>query len=65
MDESSTSKRQEAREFWEEAIRLWTESGLSVREFCTREGLADKKPSLYPEGIMPPNHLFQRGTPPI
>ena len=39
MDEPSRSKRGEAREFWEAAIRLWTESGLSVREFCIREGL--------------------------
>ncbi len=39
MDESSRSKRGEAREFWETAIRLWTDSGLSVREFCSREGL--------------------------
>ena len=39
MDEPSRSKRAEAREFWETAIRLWTDSGLSVREFCSREGL--------------------------
>ena len=41
MDESSKSRRIETREFWEAAIRLWTESGLSVREFCNREGLAE------------------------
>jgi transposase-like protein len=41
MDESSGSKRGEAREFWEAAIRLWTDSGLSVREFCIREGLTE------------------------
>jgi transposase-like protein len=41
MDESSKSKRVETREFWEAAIRLWTDSGLSVREFCGREGLAE------------------------
>jgi hypothetical protein len=41
VDESSGAKRVETREFWEEAIRLWTDSGLSVREFCVREGLAD------------------------
>jgi transposase-like protein len=40
MDESSKSKRVETREFWEAAIRLWAESGLPVREFCDREGLA-------------------------
>lgn len=40
MGESSRSKRAEMREFWEEAVRLWGESGLSVREFCTREGVA-------------------------
>ena len=41
MDESTGSKRAETREFWEAAIRLWTDSGLSVREFCLREGLAE------------------------
>jgi transposase-like protein len=41
-DESSKSKRGETREFWEAAIRLWVESGLSVREFCSREGLAEQ-----------------------
>ena len=41
MYESSKSKRVETREFWGAAIRLWTESGLSVREFCVREGLAE------------------------
>lgn len=41
MDESSRSKRVETREFWEAAIRLWTDSGLSVREFCGREGLVE------------------------
>jgi transposase-like protein len=35
------SKRTEAREFWEEAVRLWNESGLSVRDFCAREGLTE------------------------
>ncbi len=32
MGDSSRSKREEAGEFWEAAIRLWGESGLSVRE---------------------------------
>ena len=41
MDDSSRPKRGEAREFWEAAIRLWADSGLSVREFCGREGLAE------------------------
>ncbi len=27
--------------FWKEAIRLWADSGLSVREFCRREGLTE------------------------
>ena len=38
VDESNKSKRTETREFWEEAIRLWNESGLSVRDFCACEG---------------------------
>ena len=41
MDESNKSRRVETREFWEAAIRLWTEGDLSVREFCSREGLAE------------------------
>ena len=41
MDESNRSRRGEAREFWATAIRLWKDSGLSVREFCRREGLAE------------------------
>jgi hypothetical protein len=39
VDESSKSKQAETREFWDEAIRLWADSGLSVREFCDQEGL--------------------------
>jgi hypothetical protein len=42
VGESSKSKRAETREFWEEAIRIWAESGLSVREFCAREGLTEQ-----------------------
>lgn len=54
MDESSKSKREETQEFWEEAIRLWNESGLSVRDFCSREGLAEhtfysRRRELLPE----------------
>jgi transposase len=41
MDETSGLKRGEAGTFWKEAVRLWTESGFSVREFCRREGLAE------------------------
>ena len=41
VDYSSKPRRREAREFWEAAIRLWRDSGLSVREFCRREGLAE------------------------
>ena len=58
MDESNKSKREETREFWEEAIRLWNESGLSVRDFCTREGLAEhtfysRRRELLPENTTP------------
>jgi hypothetical protein len=41
MGESNKSKRAEAWEFWGEAIRLWANSGLSVRDFCAREGLSE------------------------
>jgi hypothetical protein len=58
VDESSKSKRIETREFWEEAIRRWTESGLSVREFCAREGLAEhtfysRRRDILPENAVP------------
>jgi transposase-like protein len=58
MDESSKLSRVETREFWEEAIRLWADSGLSVREFCTREGLAEhtfysRRRELLPESAAP------------
>ena len=53
MDESSKSKRGETREFWEAAIRLWTESGLSVREFCGREGLAEHTFYSWRRELMP------------
>jgi hypothetical protein len=58
VDESNKSKREETRAFWEEAIRLWNESGLSVRDFCTREGLAEhtfysRRRELLPENTTP------------
>ncbi len=53
MDESSKSKRVEMREFWEEAIRLWAESHLSVREFCDREGLAEHAFYSWRRELMP------------
>jgi transposase-like protein len=58
MNESSGSKRVETREFWDEAIRLWADSGLSVREFCAREGLAEHtfyswRRELLPESAAP------------
>lgn len=53
MDESGKSKRVETREFWEEAIRLWAESGLPVREFCNREGLAEHTFYSWRREVMP------------
>ena len=58
MDDSSRSRRVETRKFWEAAIRLWTDSGLSVREFCSREGLAEHtfyswRRELLPESAAP------------
>jgi transposase-like protein len=55
MDESSKSKRVETREFWEAAIRLWAESGLPVREFCNREGLAEHTFYSWRRELMPEN----------
>ena len=45
MDGSNVLKRRNAREFWEAAVRLWSESGLSVRQFFRQEGLTEH--SLY------------------
>ena len=53
MDGSGRSKRVETREFWEEAIRLWTEDGLSVREFCSREGLAEHAFYSWRRALLP------------
>ena len=55
VDESSKSKRVETREFWEEAIRLWADSGLSVREFCAREGLAEHTFYSWRRELLPEN----------
>jgi len=53
MDKSTKSKRVETREFWEAAIRLWTESGLPVREFCHREGLTEQTFYSWRRASMP------------
>jgi transposase-like protein len=53
MDESSKSRRVETREFWEAAVRLWAESGLPVREFCNREGLAEHTFYSWRREVMP------------
>ncbi len=41
MDDVRGAKRGEARDFWDAAVRLWSEGGLSIREFCRREGLGE------------------------
>jgi transposase-like protein len=53
MDKSRKSRRVETREFWEAAIRLWAESGLSVREFCSREGLVEHTFYSWRRELMP------------
>jgi transposase-like protein len=58
VDQSNKSKGAERREFWKEAVRLWADSGLSVREFCGREGLAEYalyswRRKLRPESTVP------------
>jgi hypothetical protein len=53
VDESSKSKQTETREFWNEAIRLWGDSGLSVREFCVREGLSEHAFYLHRRELRP------------
>lgn len=39
MGKAGRVKGLETREFWNEAVRLWADSGRSVRDFCRREGL--------------------------
>ena len=53
MGESSRSKGVETREFWEEAIRLWADSGLSVRKFCRREGLNEHSFYSWRRALLP------------
>ena len=55
MDEPRKSRRVETREFWEAAVQLWAESGLSVREFCSREGLAEHTFYSWRREWMPKN----------
>jgi hypothetical protein len=53
VQESSEAKRAETRAFWETAIRLWKDCGLSVREFCRREGLAEHSFYWWRRALMP------------
>jgi transposase-like protein len=63
-DESSKAKRGETREFWEAAIRLWTESGLPVREFCNREGLTEHTFYSWRRELMPENPAVEANQEP-
>ena len=48
--------REVKQRFWQEQIARWRHSGLSVRQFCQREGLSE--PSFYAWRRV----LSQRGT---
>lgn len=52
-------KRGEAREYWKEAVRLWAECGLSVREFCGREGLAEQSFYSWRRKLRPEGHAAE------
>jgi len=39
------SSKDDQQQFWQMAIETWRASGLSVRQFCTKEGLSE--PSFY------------------
>ena len=52
-------KQGEAREYWKEAVRLWAESGLSVREFCGREGLAEHSFYSWRRKLRPVDHAAE------
>jgi transposase-like protein len=45
MDSERRRSPAEAKQFWELAVDLWSSSGLSVADFCVREGL--KESSFY------------------
>ena len=45
MSKDIDESRDDVREFWQMVIELWRASGLSVREFCEREGVSAA--SLY------------------
>ena len=59
------AKRGEAREYWKEAVRLWAESGLSVREFCGREGLAEHSFYFWRRRLRPEDHAAEVNRKPI
>ena len=59
------SKRGDASEYWKEAVRLWTESGLSVREFCGREGLAEHSFYSWRRRLRPENSAADVDREPI
>ncbi len=61
MDDSGKTKRGEAGEFWEAAIRLWSESGLSVRDFCRREGLAEHSFFAWRRKLLPESQGSEAG----
>lgn len=65
MGDAGRAKGLETREFWNEALRLWGDSELSVREFCRQEGLHEhsfyawrrmllpKEPSVHASRTLP------------
>jgi transposase-like protein len=55
MSESRDVKRANATEFWDAAVRLWTESGMPVRAFCRQEGLAEHSFYAWRKKLSPKN----------
>lgn len=41
MSSRQGSGSSEKRQFWELAVETWRDSGMSVRQFCTGEGLSE------------------------
>jgi transposase-like protein len=58
-------KRGEAKEYWNEAVRLWAASGLSVREFCGREGLAEHSFYFWRRRLRLENPVADAGEEPV
>ncbi|HNR52453.1 MAG TPA: transposase, partial [Deltaproteobacteria bacterium] len=45
MSSRERAESTDRRQFWRRTVKRWTSSGLSVRQFCRKEGISE--PSFY------------------